>query len=99
MAEEEKEREVIQPEKMLGVFTGGRNNVTGEREGPGENRFPNGDVYKSEYQNGQRNGPGKYFWKVTKYVGCYMNHIKDGYGLMKYPDGSLYDGRAVKIRQ
>ncbi|KAA6356786.1 MAG: hypothetical protein EZS28_047503, partial [Streblomastix strix] len=29
MAEEEEEREVIQPEKILGVFTGGRNNVTG----------------------------------------------------------------------
>ncbi|KAA6375436.1 MAG: putative radial spoke head 1 [Streblomastix strix] len=42
----------------------------------------------------QINGPGKYFWKnpIAKYVGSYMNHRKDGYGLMKYPDGSLYDG-------
>ncbi|KAK2957660.1 putative Phosphatidylinositol 4-phosphate 5-kinase 5 [Blattamonas nauphoetae] len=92
---EEEEQEEMSPEKILGVYEGGRNTITGEREGQGVNRFPNGDIYKGEYKKGVRQGPGKYFWKkpIAKYSGTYENHKKEGYGLMKYPDGSSYDGQ------
>ncbi|KAH7817288.1 putative radial spoke head 1 [Monocercomonoides exilis] len=93
MAEEE-EQEEIDPQKKLGVYEGGRDEGTGERQGYGINRFPNGDIFKGEYVKGKREGPGKYFWKdpIAKYTGTYSAHKKEGYGVMKYPDGSIYDG-------
>ncbi|KAA6397442.1 MAG: putative radial spoke head 1 [Streblomastix strix] len=91
---EEEEQEALNPEKLLGVYEGGRNQITGEREGQGENHFPNGDIFKGEYKKGVRNGKGEYAWKdpIAKYIGIYENHKKEGYGVMTYPDGSQYDG-------
>ncbi|KAH7830175.1 putative meichroacidin [Monocercomonoides exilis] len=93
MAEEE-EQEEVNPQKKLGIYEGGRDESTGERQGFGINRFPNGDIFKGEYVKGKREGPGKYFWKepTAKYAGTYASHKKEGYGVMKYPDGSIYDG-------
>jgi hypothetical protein len=70
-----------------------------EREGEGVNTFPNGDIFKGTYKKGVRNGQGKYFWKekIAKYVGNYENHKKEGYGVMKYPDGAKYDGLYLNI--
>jgi hypothetical protein len=69
-----------------------------EWEGRCENLFLICDTVKRMYLKGMKNGSGRYFWKehVVNYVGTYANNNKESYGIMKYPDGSIYDGFFIR---
>lgn len=52
-------------------------------------------MYEGQFFLGKKNGKGKinYFVKNYEYVGDFKNDLKDGYGVEKYSDGSLYEGQ------
>lgn len=60
--------------------------------------FPNGDKYEGNYQDGKRNGEGKYTWSAPegavggKYTGGYKDGMRNGRGLQNYPDKAYYTG-------
>ena len=93
MSDVDSETEVKEEEPTIGVYEGGRNELT-QRHGNGKMTFVNGDTYEGEYVEGKRRGHGVYKWKATnsRYVGEFLDNLKHGEGEMVYPDGSRYKG-------
>lgn len=61
--------------------------------GFGSAQYPNGDSFEGSFENGKRNGQGKYSYKNgAQYEGQYSQNQKTGFGIMKYPDQSTYEG-------
>lgn len=55
--------------------------------------FDNGDKYAGEWNNGQREGQGAYYYKSgIRYTGNFRNNTLDGYGYCLWTDGSYYIG-------
>ena len=47
----------------------------------------NGDMYEGEFQNGEYNGKGIYYW--DKYEGKFKNSHKEGKGIFTFNDGQI----------
>lgn len=49
-----------------------------------------GGVYIGDFRHGQKSGNGKYQWHDNRvYTGEYQNDMKNGYGELYNPDGTL----------
>ncbi len=54
---------------------------------------PNGDLYEGYWSNNYFNGQGTYIWNDgRKYKGKFVDDLPEGYGIMEYPDGDVYEG-------
>ena len=48
----------------------------------------NGQNYKGQWKNNEKNGKGEYFWpNGNKYVGEYRCGKREGFGIMYYSNG------------
>ena len=56
-------------------------------------RYPNGAMYRGEYEGSERQGMGKQVWEDGKvYEGSWMNDQQHGFGRIVFPDGDCYEG-------
>lgn len=61
--------------------------------GNGTLHYANGDKYEGSFQNGQKEGKGKYTHvSGSIYFGNWRGDKKDGQGTIKYPNGDQYEG-------
>ena len=78
-----------------------------KRAGKARVQYKNGDIYEGIYnENQQKHGFGKYTHKQPEvedvpspevsYEGDYSNGLREGVGLMKFPDTSRYHGQFSK---
>ena len=69
------------------------------KNGTGTMQYQTG-IYIGTWENGLRNGQGKYTWKNGDiYEGTWKNDIRHGYGVYVWHDGSKYTGNySVGIR-
>ena len=72
----------------------------GQANGHGIMTFPNMDKYDGDWENGMMNGFGKYSCYdeekdayTSFYEGDFVNDMKEGVGMMHFPDGSVYNGQ------
>ena len=62
--------------------------------GYAEFRFPNGDIYKGNFQNGRINGQGiLYFENGDKYLGSWVDQKREGKGKLAFVNGDEYIGQ------
>lgn len=86
---------IYKPFIFAKVYDGERNSE-GIRHGNGVNKFPNGDVYSGQYENGKRHGKGVYIWaNNNKYEGEYEEGKKQGTGILTYSSGGFYNGKPL----
>jgi hypothetical protein len=52
-------------------------------------------VYEGSFRNGLRHGKGKWSQNETKYLGNYIEGLKEGYGELYFPSGNFYKGNFV----
>ena len=76
-----------------GVYVGSLNSE-GKREGANcKHMFPNGDVYKGEWQSDERHGTGRMKYRTGAiFEGCWVHDVRHGYGRLTYPNGDEYNG-------
>ena len=61
--------------------------------GTGELHYPDGSIYKGEFDRGERSGSGTYTQPGgVSYEGQWMHDLKDGRGKMEYENGDVYEG-------
>mmetsp|Transcript_23918 Transcript_23918/g.40104 ORF Transcript_23918/g.40104 Transcript_23918/m.40104 type:complete len:763 (+) Transcript_23918:65-2353(+) len=81
----------------IGTYEGGRNELR-ERHGRGISTYANGDKYEGEYNNGLKEGRGKYIFAAVGngqnafYEGEWKTNKKSGHGIFVYPNGAKYEG-------
>jgi len=62
-------------------------------KGKGMMEYPNGDIYKGDWNDNKKNGKGEMQYKNgNKYKGTWKNDMKYGEGMMKYFNGQSYNG-------
>lgn len=90
-------------QEIYGTWEGERNEEK-LPHGHGKATYPNGDTYVGRIENNNREKHGKYTWKSPAegqqggiYEGEYESNKKHGYGVMKYPDDGVYNGKASVI--
>ena len=78
-------------------FTWSGTIVDFEPVGAGIAGYPNGDTYEGAYYDGKRNSLGKYTFskKGATYEGNYLQNQRGGYGILNYPDKSIYQGSFI----
>jgi hypothetical protein len=56
-------------------------------------RFPNGDVYDGEWEDGMKQGQGTLTYaQGGSYEGEWSNNMRNGYGVNEWPNGDRYAG-------
>lgn len=76
-----------------GVYIGQWND-RGERHGYGKFHHPNGDISEGDWQNDERTGRARHFWKNGEvYIGSRNKGKREGYGSHWLPNGSTYHGQ------
>jgi len=76
-----------------GVYIGQWND-RGERHGYGKFHHPNGDISEGDWQNDERTGRARHFWKNGEvYIGSRAKGKREGYGSHWLPNGSTYHGQ------
>lgn len=74
------------------VYIGDFNEI-GERHGPGELLWSNGDKYVGCFVNGLRHGQGTlYFKDGSEYVGAWEKNVMHGAGTRRFKNGDVYIG-------
>ncbi len=62
-------------------------------KGKGIMEYPNGDIYKGDWNDNKKDGKGEMLYKNgNKYKGAWKNNMKHGEGFMKYSNGQTYNG-------
>ena len=49
-------------------------------------------IYKGDFEQGRKEGQGKYFLRGNHYIGQFSDNIIKGEGIMKYRNGDTYSG-------
>jgi hypothetical protein len=63
------------------------------KNGKGNIKFSNGELYEGDFKNGKPEGQGKYTFNTgTIYNGSFKNGKCDGFGKMKYDTGETFEG-------
>jgi hypothetical protein len=71
---------------------GGYSNANG-RQGRFIFHFADGGVFEGNYENGAKNGYGKFTWlSGNVYEGNYENNARNGYGKFTWLSGNVYEG-------
>lgn len=62
--------------------------------GNGRFSMKDGSIYEGSFIDGEMCGNGRRFYALSKneYIGHFLFGERHGYGLMKYGDGSTYEG-------
>jgi len=78
------------PERgALGAYDGELNEA-GQRHGKGTMRFPSGESYEGEWQEGKAHGSGKFRYKSgAEYEGEWNSNVKEGWGTLRLPSGRV----------
>ncbi len=64
------------------------------REGYGELRLPNGDVYKGWFKKGRMHGSGiRYYRRGDVYLGWFVEGLREGEGRLKFAEGHDFLGQ------
>ena len=64
------------------------------RHGQGTFKWPGGAIYRCEFKNERRNGPGALTYSDTSsYEGEWRNDMKEGQGTFVWPGGAKYVGQ------
>ena len=63
--------------------------------------YPNGDKYEGDFINNKAEGNGKYIMKDgIYYIGQFKNYLRNGKGIMYYPNGKImYEGDYVNDKK
>ena len=68
------------------------------RQGTGKFKFPNGDTYEGQWQDGVMHGNGRFTWAASgaEYDGEWVQGRRQGEGCMTYVGGARRQGAWAK---
>lgn len=75
--------------------------LLGTKHGQGVMKFVNGDTYKGDWVKDKRNGYGIFNNRINGkyndyiYKGLFVNNNKEGFGVMIYSEGDVFEGTWV----